>query len=270
MQIHLSYFSGTGNTAWVVRRLAARLQELGDEVTPVSCEAFAAADVDPGAYDAIGIAFPIYASFVPRVYREFLLALPPADGTPLFAVVSAGYCGGDMGWYAVQPLREKGYRPFLFANVIVANNFCIPPMAIFPVTPPARLPARLARAETKIAQLAGQIHRREVHMEGMGPLGRALGVLQRLAGEGFETRLFGPFYADEQCTRCGWCAQNCPVDNIEMAPDGPRFGDHCMLCMRCYSFCPDLAIQAAPQTRNAARFRRYGGPENQRYPPHSA
>jgi ferredoxin len=164
----------------------------------------------------------------------------------------------------------KGYQPFLFGNVIVANNFFIPPMAIFPVTPPAKLPARLAQARKKIVQLAEQIHRGEVHLEGTGAMGRALGILQRLAGEGFETRLFGPFSVSEHCTQCGWCAQNCPVDNIEMAPDGPTFRDRCMLCLRCYSFCPTLAIQAAPKTRNTTRFRRYGGPENERYPPHSA
>jgi ferredoxin len=172
-----------------------------------------------------------------------------------------------MAWYAVKPLKEKGYDPFLFGNVNVANNFFIPPMAVLPATPPDKLPAKLARAERKLARLAGYIHRGEVHLEGAHIVGRALGILQRLAGEGFETRLFGPFFADEQCTQCGWCAKHCPVDNIEMTPDGPHFMDHCMLCMRCYSFCPAQAIQAAPKTKNVTRFRRYGGPENKPYPP---
>ncbi len=32
MMINICYFSGTGNTAWVVEQLAGRLTELGDEV----------------------------------------------------------------------------------------------------------------------------------------------------------------------------------------------------------------------------------------------
>jgi ferredoxin/flavodoxin len=266
MRIYIVYFSGTGNTAWVVRRLTSALRQLGDEVMLASCEAVVASEVDPDAYDTIGIAFPIYSSFVPRVFRDFIQALPPAENKPLFAVVSAGYCAGDAGWYGVKPLQEKGYRPFLFGNVVVANNFFIPPMAIFPVTPPARLLAKLARAESKIVQLAGTIHRRENHFEGTGVWGRALGILQRLAGEGFETRYFGPFFADENCTQCGWCAKHCPVDNIDIKQDGPRFLGHCMLCMRCYSFCPTQAIQASAKTKDTTRFRRYSGPESKRYP----
>ena len=53
---------------------------------------------------------------------------------------------------------------------------------------------------------------------------------------------------------------------IEMDQDGPEFLDCCMLCMRCYSFCPVHAVQATERTKNARKFGRYGGPENKRYP----
>jgi ferredoxin/flavodoxin len=264
-RIDIFYYSGTGNTAWVVHRLAKRLVELGDQVRATSCEDISPCAVDPAACDVMGLALPIYSSFAPRVMGEFLRALPPGGDKPLFAVASAGYVAGDVCWYATKSLRAKGYDPFLYGNVIMPNNFFIPPMAILPVTPPERVPAVLGRAERKIGRLADFIHRREMHLEGIGVLGRLVGILQRMAGEGFETRFFGPFFADHDCTLCGWCVEHCPVGNIEMGQDGPRFLDHCMLCLRCYSFCPVQAVQATERTRNAQKFRRYAGPENKRY-----
>lgn len=39
-----------------------------------------------------------------------------------------------------------------------------------------------------------------------------------------------------------------------------------MLCMRCYSFCPNQAIQSTEKTKDTKRYRRYQGPEGKSYP----
>lgn len=265
-KIHIYYFSGTGNTAWVARRLAEQLNSLGNRVVATSCEEIAAADVDPAACDVLGIAFPVSASFAPPVFREFLQGLPPCPGKPLFAITSAGYAAGDTAWYAVKPLQVKGYEPFLLANVVVANNFYIPPMDFLPVTPPDKMPRQLEKAGHKIAHLADLIHRRERHIEGADPLGRLMGIGQRWGYDTFESHLLGTLFADETCTGCGWCARHCPVDNIEITEARVSFSDHCILCMRCYSFCPASAIQATDKTRDTAKYRRYQGPEGKPYP----
>ncbi len=93
-------------------------------------------------------------------------------------------------------------------------------------------------------RLAAYIHRQERYVEGTGVFGRLLGVSQRLGGGPLEALAFKGFFADETCTRCGWCVKHCPVQNIAMTDEGVVFLDHCMLCMRCYSFCPSQAIQS--------------------------
>ena len=126
MKINIYYFSGTGNTAWVVQRLAKLLTALGDEVTAASCEQIAASGVDLAACDVMGIAFPIHSSFVPPIFYDFLQGLSPGAGKPLFAVTTAGYWAGDMAWYGVKPLEAKGYQPFLLSNVLMGNNLHLP------------------------------------------------------------------------------------------------------------------------------------------------
>jgi ferredoxin len=231
------------------------------------CEDLDVEAVPPGTGEMLGLAFPTASSYAPLVFRAFIARLPAVDALPLFAVTTAGYMSGDTAWYAVQPLQARGYEPFLLANVLMPNNFYIPPMDFLPVMPPSRVPGRLERTQRKIERLADLIHTRTPHVEGAGLLGRLLGILQRWSMDTFEKRLFRPFFADETCVQCGWCVEHCPVDNINMDGDGVHFADRCMLCMRCYNFCPEQAIQAADRTRNVRKYRRYAGPEGKRYPP---
>jgi len=265
MKISTYYFSGTGNTAWVVRRLAERLTDLGNEVTATSCEQTAASAVDLTACDVIGIAFPIHSSLVPPIFRDFLRGLPPGAGKPLFAVTTAGYWAGDMAWYGVKPLKDKGYEPFLLGNVVVANNLHLPLLSPLPVTSPEKMPRKLEKASRKVNKLADLIHQRKPHVEGIDPFGRLLGIVQRCVAERFESLAFKGFFADGGCTQCGWCVRHCPVHNIEMADGGVKFLGNCILCMRCYSFCPAQAIQATEKTKNVKKYRRYRGPEGRPY-----
>ncbi len=266
MKIDIYYFSGTGNTAWVVNRLAERLTELGDAVVATSCEQVTASDVDPAACDVMGIAFPVHASFAPSLIRDFIAALPPMANKPLFAVTTAGYAAGDTAWYAVKPLRAKGYEPFVLANVIVANNLHLPVLSPLPIPSQEEMVQKLERASNKVHQLAGWIHRQEHHVEGTGLLGRLLGVCQRLSVAPFEALAFKGFFADETCIRCGWCVRHCPTQNITLTDNEVEFLDHCMLCMRCYSFCPSQAIQSTEKTKDTQHYRRYQGPEGKPYP----
>ena len=260
------YFSGTGNTAWVVKHLAERLTGWGDEVTATSCENVPPADVVLGDCDVLGIAFPVYASFAPSLVRDFMAGLPVVKGLPLFVVTTAGAAAGDTAWYEAKALQNKGYEPFVLANVVVANNLRLPFLSPLPILSQDEMTPRLERALAKIEHLAGWIHNREHHVEGAGLFGRLLGIAQRVSAEPFEAVAFKGFFADGDCTRCGWCVGHCPVHNIEMTDEGVEFLDHCMLCMRCYSFCPGRAIQCTERTKNVKKYPRYSGPERQPYP----
>lgn len=44
--------------------------------------------------------------------------------------------------------------------------------------------------------------------------------------------------ADETCTRCGVCADECPVDAISIENPQIVKGEACISCMRCVSTCP--------------------------------
>lgn len=257
MMINICYFSGTGNTAWVVEQLAGRLTELGDEVRCFSSE-----ETDPreGALlscDVLGIAFPVHGSWAPRNLRDFLAELPPMGGLPLFALACAAYAAGDAAWYAARPLVARGYAPFLYANVFMPNNL------LFPVPKPEQARRIVARAKRKVERLAPLIHEGRRHSEGVHPLGWLIGLAQRPAAESTERWMSRRLFAGEACTHCGRCAEHCPVGAIEIVGEEVHFTNACILCMRCYHQCPRQAIQWTRLSRNQAIFRRYRGPDRE-------
>lgn len=251
-RIKMIYMSGTGNTAWVARRVATWLRHLGNAVISLSVEETTPADFGGCDADVMGVMFPVWSSWAPAPLREFLDALPPAEGMPLFAIACPAIFGGDAAWYACRPLARKGYRPFLYANVFMPN-------VLYPVPTPDGIGKTLARAERKIESVVGDIHARRRRIEGVHPLGWLGGCLQRAGGPPLERRFQSAIFADEGCTRCGWCAEHCPVDNVEMTDAGPHFLGACVYCARCFHYCPAHAIQLTDATRNEDRFRRYAG-----------
>jgi ferredoxin/flavodoxin len=264
MKINICYFSGTGNTAWVVQYLAERLTGLGDAVQVFSCEESDPQDESLLSCDLLGIAFPVHGSWAPKNLREFLVQLPAVTELPLFALACAGYAGGDAAWYAARPLIARGYVPFLYANVFMPNNL------LYPVPKPEQARRIVAKAQKKIDRLAPLIHERRRHIEGVHPWGWLIGLAQRPAAEPTERWMRRRLFADEACTHCGWCADHCPMGNIEVVGEQVRFGDACILCMRCFHQCPQEAIQWTNLTRNQAIFRRYRGPNGRYRPPKHA
>lgn len=261
MKINIYYFSGTGNTAWVVKCLSDKLKNLGNEVSYLSCEEVKSSTIDLDRIDMVGIVFPIHSSFPPRIFQEFLLSLPSAKKIPLFAIATAGYTAGDVAWYSVQELKSKGYEPFLFSNIIMGNNLHLPRISPLPVTTATKMKERLKKAELKITKLSELINSKKIHREGVSILGRLLGITQRAIAEKFAHWAFSGFCTDSSCTRCGFCIKNCPINSIKIKDDNIIFLEKCMLCMRCYSFCPTKSIQYTEKTTNLRKYGRYNGPE---------
>ncbi len=252
-RIAIAYFSGTGNTAWMVKQLATHLSKLGDRVDTLSCEKALPDDDRIAAAQMLGLAFPVYGSWAPHNMRSFMSGLPDGKGRPAFVVTTCAVYGGDAAWYTARWPRERGYVPFLCADVIMPNNLLWPiPKQVQPI---------LRRAEARVARLAAMIHERRRHIEGNNPLGWAVGHFQRWGLPRIERWASTLWYADESCVRCGTCARNCPVGNIELTAEGVRFDNRCILCMRCFHNCPHQAIQMTRLTRNTHIFRRYPGPE---------
>lgn len=257
-KIQIYYFSGTGNTAFIVRRIAKGLEELGNIVTVSSCENTKEISDD---FDVLGIAFPIHSSYSPKVFSDFMMRLPKANNIPLFGVVTSGYMAGDVLSYECKNLELKGYRPFLYRNIVVGNNLHLPVLCPLKVTTKDTIDKRLGKMDQQVKDIVIKINNISKDIVGNGLIGRTFGVLQRTVGKVHENYNFKGFCTDENCTRCKWCIKNCPTSNITLEDNIIVFEDRCIKCMRCYNFCPNKAIQVTKKTKNIKKYARYDGPE---------
>lgn len=257
-KIQIYYFSGTGNTKFIVDKVANRLRFLGNEVNINSCEEDKIINDD---FDMLGIAFPIHSSYAPKVFSEFLDKLPNRVGTSLFGIVTSGYMAGDVLAFEGEKLEMKGYLPFLYRNIVLGNNLHLPILCPLKVTKKQKIDKRLIRINDQIDDIVIKIHNRNKDIRGNDLLGNLFGILQRSVGKVHEKHNFKGFYSDEKCIKCKWCIKNCPTDNIILKEGRVVFEDRCIICMRCYNFCPQKAIQMTSKTKNINKYIRYDGPE---------
>lgn len=225
-KIQIYYFSGTGNTFLVVEKLAKYLRKLGNVVNFTSCEKVERIESD---CDIIGIAYPIHTSTAPKIFSEFLEKMPIVDNKPLFGIVTSGYMAGDVLNYESKILIQKGYNPFLFRNIVVANNLHLPFLCPLKVTKQSVINKRLIKIERKINKIAIDINNKNLDIRGNNILGNLFGYLQRRYGVIHEERNFKGFMCSDSCTKCKWCINNCPTKNIKISSGKIVFGNRCIL-----------------------------------------
>ncbi|MGZ7109241.1 MAG: EFR1 family ferrodoxin [Methanobacterium sp.] len=238
--IDLYYFSGTGNTLLVVKKMNEIFKREGIIVNLNKIE-----DSDPSTIDLdhiIGIAFPVAIfSTYPFVW-DFIHKLPPAEGTKIFMVDTlGGFSGGIVG-----PVREivggKGYNPIGASEIVMPPN-------IFYIqdkdTNESKVQKGLIEAEKYALDIINgksEWGRIPIFSDAMNIF--SMGTL-KLTGIDLHQKLF-LFDSDEQkCSKCGICIKLCPIGNIKIDDTGyPKHGLNCQYCLRCVSFCPKGAIPA--------------------------
>ncbi len=247
------YFSGTGNSAWVARRLAERLRE-------ERCNL--AAGTDKGKYalkeeERLGFVFPVHAWGPPEIVLRRLRELQTNDRpTYLFFVCT---CGDDTGRTAnvfTQAVRQKGWQCMAGYSVTMPNTYvCLPG---FDVDNKNVEENKLQNAIARVDFIAEELEKRvrmkrfDCH-EGAWPFTKTY-LLRPL----FHRFLMSPhpFRATDACTGCKRCEKICPVHNIHVTQH-PVWGTDCTQCLACYHVCPAHAVTYGKQTRGKGQYQRF-------------
>ncbi len=226
------FFSGTGNTLLAVREMKV---EFGRR--SAGCRLRRIEASDPSGVDvsrALGLAFPIAAFTTYPLVWDFVERLPPAKGTPAFALATMA----GMSLCAMGPLQRmlegKGYVPAGARQLVMPSNLWI---------------KRYNAGKTK------------------EKVQKALGEARKFASEFLDGRskwlrfplvpdLLFPLFRSERvwkstpgyvrldrdkCTNCALCVELCPVGAVQLNSD-VRITADCQMCMRCVSYCPQQAL----------------------------
>lgn len=216
------YFSGTGNSRYVAKRLGEALQ---DEVVSMNgC----LRSGEQGAFQSetpYVIVTPTYAWRMPRVVRAFLEQAALTGSRDTYFVLTCGGAVGNAAADAAQLCAEKGLRFCGLQPVVMPDNYLV------------MFPARRAG-------LGGRL---------LSALVNPLFYLQPQRDRAFTV--------SDACIGCGRCAALCPLGNIRLEQGRPVYGGNCTHCMACISACPVRAIEYGRATRGRQRhYLEDGGP----------
>ena len=229
------YFSGTGNSLAIAKRLAEGLEAR-------LCSNPAYLEHPYLVNDAVvGFVSPVHCTELPPPVEQFLKTVRFGTGTEyLFGVVDAGsITGAALG--EAGNIIAKRRLPQL--GMSAGFQILLPDGSILFTTPGKRQQQMLDALDGQIADIVATVQRRglnDKHWERnpVWMLGKKLGW----------PVLYDFFHVKERhvdasrCVGCGTCVQICPVHCISLENRLPVFGAGCVSCFGCAQWCPKQAI----------------------------
>ena len=241
------YFSGTGNSEYVARRIG---RIIADEVVDLF-EKIRSRDFSQLHSDRPWVVVtPTYAWRIPRIVREWLERTPLAGSGEVYFVMTCGASPGNAGGHLAGLCASKNLSYRGFAGIVMPENY----IAMFPV--PAREAALeiIRRAEDGIDRAAFLIRDGEVLPQPV------LSMKDRLSSDIANDLFYRMFVRAEKfattgaCISCGQCVDVCPLRNIRLVGGAPVWGTNCTHCMACICRCPAGAIEYGKRSRGRPRY----------------
>lgn len=244
MNTKLYYFSGTGNSLSVSKKIHSKLEDS----TLISIPQIIEKNEIDG--DVIGIVCPIYMHNLPYIVVDFIKKIKAANY--IFIVVAGGGEFGN-GIRATKKLFGKqGLQLSALFNIQMPSNYtpygCPDEMEINKI---------LSSVDAKIETILQTVKKKARFFDSNNTsFFKSFvfpGILYKL-GYSRINMMDNSFHVENSCDGCGICGQLCPVDNIKMKDNTPTWNNHCQQCFGCLQWCPKQAIQYGKRTANIKRY----------------
>jgi ferredoxin len=241
------YFSGTGNSKWVAKQIAAGT---GDEaLNIVEFLKNDRTDISAGDGGCVGFVFPNHAWGTPKPVIQFSKNIGEMKGLYHFVVCTCGISPG----YGMKRFSQS--FPLDGAWSIVMPNTCI---TMFELDSEELIQKKIETAQSRIPDICRSIRSRQsiwdvntgvlpyLKSYAVNPLFQGLGLKYVLNAQGFAV--------GDSCDSCALCEQVCPMENITLKDGRPVWSDNCIQCLACIHRCPVRAIEYRKLTQSKGRY----------------
>ncbi len=233
------YFTGTGNCLAVAKKIGGKVLSIPQEIGK---ESLVYED------DAIGIIYPVYCRYAPKMVRDFLVKAKFI--TPyLFIVGTYGNEDGACNYYIEKFAKENGIKFNYINTLLMVDNYL----------PAFEIEDQINKLSVKCTDYAldciiKDINARKNFVAPVSGLDmqdseRAMQYIPK-QDEGRECE---EYIVQDKCVRCGICVKVCPAGNITLT-DKPSFASKCETCYACIHACPQYNIRL-PKVLSEVRWR---------------
>lgn len=254
MSTEIYYFSGTGNSLHVAKKLQERIPET--KLTPI-ISLMKEDYVVPNA-ETVGLVFPQYGGTMPKVVARIINRLDLRSAKYVFAIATRGgtpcRAFGDID----KILRKSGRRlDSYFVLTMPSGSEPLVENYVDNITEEriAKLEAEMLKRLELIQRIVvSQEPNREDDLSGIEmpppafmvpfmPIIRFLEPilipLAKMAESEFN------FYFDSKCTGCGICEKVCLAEKVRMVDRRPIWQKKvkCHGCFACLNYCPEQSVQ---------------------------
>lgn len=243
------YFSRTGNSEWVAKKVADKIDDKAVDIISLDL-AELNAEQKIVAEKYIGFVFPVYAWGVPEPMLDFVKNLKGANEQTTAFTFGICTCGEDAG--AAMKKLSKIYPLCSAYSIAMPNNYVIGSE----LESDEVVLNKIKSAEGEIDKISAEISEGKkqyrVHEGSLAAVksGMINKVFNRFA------RSTSSFWVEkDKCISCISCAKNCPSKAIELENGNPVWKKrNCYMCLRCINCCPTEAIEYGKNTASRKRY----------------
>jgi ferredoxin len=247
MNTQIYYFSGTGNSLYVAKKIQ---EKLGDteliQMTATLYEKPVAI-----AAETLGFVFPVYFSGWPVLVETIIKQAQIRKPNYLFVVATNGGGPANTLINFVKFLGKKGLTVDSAFDLTMPGNYVV----MYNSPSDEQLQQMLAAADTHLMTLIAQIVKRANVAASDGLRNRLQSALIYPLFLKMMYQQDRKFSVSASCTGCGICRRICPARNIRLnAAQRPEWQQQCEKCMACIQWCPAQAIEYGKSTRARNRY----------------
>ena len=241
------YFTGTGNSRYLARRIAEGLEMPLYDLN-ACIKAGDTAPVQTGR-DVV-LVTPTYAWRIPRVVSEWLGKTELTGAERIWFVMDCGSEIGNAAKYNRNIAEQKHLCYMGTSQILMPENY----IAMFDAPEAEEARKIVKNAEPAIMDTAVWIK------EGQ-PFPATRNNFYDRFMSGPVNPIFYQFFVkatafqtDDTCIGCGQCVKNCPKNNIVLENGKPIWGNQCTHCMACICYCPTEAIEYGKKSIGKPRY----------------
>lgn len=243
MTILTFYFSGTGNTKYVVQQMAKSFAAHEVQMELIDIEAFQETEIERiKAADYLMFAYPVYGAMAPMIMWRFVKEISPhLEDKKTMVIATQMMFSGDGGAYLARILRKCKALVVSIEHFIMPNNLSDVPL--FKTKNGDENNRLLEKTKKSIELYCLDASRNLLFKRGDGFGSILLGCTTRIPFSKWERKLTKDVKIhQDRCTLCGHCVSICPMENLVMGEGKIDQKGDCTLCYRCVNQCPERAI----------------------------